>query len=169
MLGPFREGRAQPFHLLAIPELRETYEKNCAAVGFDQVPVASVDGFQVNGITARYYEPRTDASAASPVALFAHGGGWVMGSLDTHDGLRRQLAVRTGYPVIAVDYRRAPEHKFPAAFNDVVTVCEWVREAGALPFDPVASSPKASPSSMTQWTSLSPSTSATPTSHLIHG
>ncbi|WP_280524158.1 alpha/beta hydrolase [Auritidibacter ignavus] len=155
--------------MLAIPELRETYEKNCAAVGFDQVPVASVDEFQVNGITARYYEPRTDASAASPVALFAHGGGWVMGSLDTHDGLRRQLAVRTGYPVIAVDYRRAPEHKFPAAFNDVVTVCEWVREAGALPFDPVASSPKASPSSMTQWTSLSPTTSATPTSHLIHG
>ena len=54
-----------------------------------------------------------------PVILYAHGGGWVMGDLDTHDALCRRLAKETGLPVLSVDYRLAPEHPYPAAIEDV--------------------------------------------------
>ncbi|MBO0867327.1 MAG: alpha/beta hydrolase, partial [Micromonosporaceae bacterium] len=57
----------------------------------------------------------------------AHGGGWVMGDLDTHDGLCRHLVATTGWAVLAVDYRRAPESRYPAALDDVHTALDWVR------------------------------------------
>ena len=57
---------------------------------------------------ARLY---SDGPDDAPVLLYAHGGGWVMGDLDTHDGLCRQLAAVTGWAVLAVDYRLAPEHR----------------------------------------------------------
>lgn len=72
-----------------------------------------------------------------PLIVFFHGGGWVLCDLDTHDGLCRELAVRTGAVVISADYRRAPEHRFPAAADDAFTVLEWAtghaRELGCDP------------------------------------
>ncbi|MFG2644235.1 alpha/beta hydrolase [Streptomyces sp. NPDC048370] len=65
------------------------------------------------------------APTPTPVIVFAHGGGWVLCDLDTHDGLCRELAGRTGASVVSVDYRRAPEHRFPAAEDDVYAVLEW--------------------------------------------
>ncbi|MFE7358113.1 alpha/beta hydrolase, partial [Streptomyces sp. NPDC057543] len=55
-----------------------------------------------------------------------HGGGWVLGGLDTHDGLCRELAARTGAVVVSVDYRLAPEHRFPSAAEDAYAVTAWV-------------------------------------------
>jgi acetyl esterase len=65
-----------------------------------------------------------------PVVLFFHGGGWVMGSLSTHDGLCRRLAALTGLPVVAVDYRLAPEHRHPAAIEDSRAALHWLFTVG---------------------------------------
>jgi acetyl esterase len=69
-----------------------------------------------------------------PVLVYAHGGGWVMGGLDTHDGLCRHLAAGTGWAVLAVDYRLAPEHPFPAPVQDLDRVLAWVRAVGAAAY-----------------------------------
>jgi acetyl esterase/lipase len=63
--------------------------------------------------------------------VFLHGGGFVFGDLDTHDAQARRLANRTGLSVLAVDYRRPPEHRFPAAPDDVDTALGWLRRDGA--------------------------------------
>jgi acetyl esterase len=69
--------------------------------------------------------------------VFFHGGGWVIGDLDTHDILCRQLAIAGGFAVVSVDYRLAPEHRFPAAVDDCIAATRWVREnAQALHIDP---------------------------------
>ncbi|MCT4355169.1 alpha/beta hydrolase [Streptomyces sp. Je 1-79] len=76
-----------------------------------------------NGVRVRLYGG--GPGGAGPVVVFAHGGGWVLCDLDTHDGLCRRLADRAGVSVVSVDYRRAPEHRFPAAEDDVYAVLEW--------------------------------------------
>jgi acetyl esterase len=65
------------------------------------------------------------------VILYAHGGGWVLGNLDTHDGLCRHLAATSGWAVLAVDYRLAPEHPYPAAIDDMQRALDWLRRTGA--------------------------------------
>ncbi|MER6996351.1 alpha/beta hydrolase [Streptomyces sp. NPDC000410] len=76
-----------------------------------------------------------DAVAGPPVVVFFHGGGWVLCDLDTHDGLCRELAHRTGGLVVSADYRRAPEHRFPAAEDDAYAVLVWAAERyGGRPF-----------------------------------
>ncbi|MFD3944521.1 alpha/beta hydrolase [Streptomyces sp. NPDC058579] len=81
-----------------------------------------------NGVRVRLYGPGPVQGSPAPVIVFAHGGGWVLCDLDTHDGLCRELASRTGASVVSVDYRRAPEHRFPAAEDDVYAVVEWAAE-----------------------------------------
>jgi acetyl esterase len=82
----------------------------------------------------RLYSPE-DGSAAALV--YFHGGGWVAGGLETHDGLCRTLAASSRVTLIAVDYRLAPEHRFPAAFDDARASVDWVaRRAGAMGLDP---------------------------------
>ncbi|MGW7306151.1 alpha/beta hydrolase [Streptomyces sp. NPDC054835] len=75
---------------------------------------------EAGGVPVRVY-----AGAAGLVVVFAHGGGWVLCDLDTHDRLCRALASRTGATVVSVGYRRAPEHRFPAAEDDVYTALGW--------------------------------------------
>lgn len=75
-------------------------------------------------------------SGLSPCLLFLHGGGWVLGGLETHDSLCRQLAHHLGACVLAVDYRLAPEHPYPAALEDGLAALRWLAaEAGALGID----------------------------------
>jgi acetyl esterase/lipase len=84
-------------------------------------------------IGIRIYWPPTgpDRDVTSPVALFFHGGGFVMGDLDTHDGTARQHAVGADAVVVSVDYRLAPEHPYPAAIEDAWAATLWVFEGGA--------------------------------------
>jgi acetyl esterase len=88
--------------------------------GPDVREVADVDA---DGVAARLYRDRADA----PMMVYAHGGGWVMGDLDTHDGLCRHLAHASGWSVLSVDYRRAPETPFPGPLDDVVRAFDWAR------------------------------------------
>ena len=82
-------------------------------------------------LALRLYRPDVDAPA--PAVLFAHGGGWVTGSLDSHDRVCRQLANRLRAVVVAVDYACAPEHRYPAALDDYATAWAWLQgETGAL-------------------------------------
>jgi acetyl esterase/lipase len=76
-------------------------------------------------VPVRIYWPPEVATPA-PVVLFFHGGGWVVGDVDTYDGTARLHAVATGAVVVSVDYRLAPEHPYPAAVDDVWAVTQWV-------------------------------------------
>jgi len=81
--------------------------------------VAATQDAPIVGVGTRRYTP---VGARAGRLVFFHGGGWVIGDLDTHDTLARALAVATGLETLAVDYRRAPEHAFPAAVDDCVAV-----------------------------------------------
>jgi acetyl esterase len=83
----------------------------------------AVEDLDVEGVPIRLYAP--SGADGTPIVVYFHGGGWVIGSLDTHDGLARALANRSGCRVAAVHYRLAPEHRFPAAVDDCWTVTRW--------------------------------------------
>lgn len=95
--------------------------------------VASVEARRIPGpggdIGLRLYRPHADA--ALPVTLFFHGGGFVLCDLDSHDNLCRGLAKRAESIVVSVDYRRAPETKFPGAVEDACVALDWVRAQAA--------------------------------------
>ncbi|OBI48056.1 lipase [Mycobacterium kyorinense] len=95
-------------------------------------PKLRVDNRTIDGpggpINVRIYWPPTDA--VSPVLMYFHGGGFVVGDLDTHDGTCRQHAVGADAVVVSVDYRLAPEHPYPAAIDDAWAATQWVAEHG---------------------------------------
>jgi acetyl esterase len=79
-------------------------------------------------VGVRIYRP--DGPARAGTAVFLHGGGWVFGDLRSHDGMCRSITRRSGVTTVAVDYRRAPEHPFPAAVEDAVGVVRWLAGHG---------------------------------------
>lgn len=104
-----------------------------------RVPVASIEEMKIPGpggeIGVRVYRPGKQGPL--PALVFYHGGGWVVGSLDTSDNQCRMLSNRASAAVVSVDYRLAPEHPFPAALEDSYTALEWVsRNAESLGVDP---------------------------------
>jgi acetyl esterase len=121
-----------------IAELRAGTEAAARLLGGAPASVASVRDLRAPGpagsIRVRVYRP--DSAAALPLVLYAHGGGWVTGSLDSHDKLCRILTNSLEAVLVAVDYRLAPEHVFPAALDDVEATWRWVRaEAQGLGAD----------------------------------
>ena len=95
------------------------------------IPMARVEAVAIPGpggtMEARLYSP-TETSEPSALLLYFHGGGWVIGGLDTHDDPCRFLAARAGVRVLSVDYRLAPEHPFPAAAEDAFAAYEWASD-----------------------------------------
>lgn len=79
-----------------------------------------------HAIPARIYDPVPRDRGARPVILYFHGGGWMLGDLETHDSLCAEIASETGVAVVAVDYRLSPEYRFPAAHDDCSAAVEWV-------------------------------------------
>jgi acetyl esterase len=106
------------------------------------IPMERVEALAVPGqagpIPARLYVPAgLPANAPSPLLAYFHGGGWVIGDLDSHDGVCRFLAAAAGTAVLSVDYRLAPEHPFPAAVEDAWAGFAWAAlNAAALGVDP---------------------------------
>lgn len=85
----------------------------------------------VGPLGVRIYWPPTDSGDGAPVVVYFHGGGFVVGDLDTHDGTCRQHAVGAEAIVVSVDYRLAPEHPYPAAIEDAWAATRWVAEHGS--------------------------------------
>ncbi|HEX6782513.1 MAG TPA: alpha/beta hydrolase [Solirubrobacterales bacterium] len=101
------------------------------------IPMARVEDLEIPGpagaIPARLYVPQTSAGGPSPLLVYFHGGGWVIGDLETHDSPCRFIAAHSGARVLAVDYRLAPEHPFPAAAEDAYAAYAWASaSAGRL-------------------------------------
>jgi acetyl esterase len=119
-----------PSGLPDVAQLRAATEIAPKILGGPPEPVASVRDMVVpggeSGVPVRIYRP--GFAGAVPLALFAHGGGWVTGSLESHDRLCRILANAFRCVVVAVDYALAPEHVYPAALNDVECAWRWVRD-----------------------------------------
>ncbi len=118
---------------LPIPEGRAAILRQAMLAGGRQ-PVGEVRDLEVPGadgpVAARLYVPRSQVSAGEPAPLlfFVHGGGMMYGDLDSHDAACRFLAERADVRVLAIDYRLAPEHKFPAAVEDCWAAYQWVAE-----------------------------------------
>jgi acetyl esterase len=103
-------------------------------------PVASVSELEVAGsrdeLRARHYAPRA-TGAAGPLLVYAHGGGWVVGDLETHDEFCRLICRHAGVGVLSIEYGLAPEHPFPTGVEDVVAAVRWAFDnAASLGADP---------------------------------
>jgi len=120
-----------PYHQLAPKDARELFRETRPASTPPAPQIGAVRELEADGphgaIPLRLYRPAGVAdSRRLPVLVFFHGGGWVIGDLETHDVLCRQVTAEAGVSVIAVDYRLAPEHKFPAAVDDAWAATRWI-------------------------------------------
>jgi len=113
----------RPTDQLTPGEARRQAEEGAAILFGPKEDVASVRDIEVAGVPGRLYEPGGQSDL--PMLVYFHGGGWVIGSLDTHDGACRAIANRAGCRVAAAGYRLAPEHRFPAAVEDCWAVTRW--------------------------------------------
>jgi acetyl esterase/lipase len=133
LIRAFRDAGGVSFQDVPLDQARAAYEAGCAANGIPVVPLERVETLQcpVKGgaIGLRRYHPGTGSSGTPrPVVVFLHGGGWVIGSVETHDRLCRRLAAISGLDVVSVDYRLAPEHPFPTPLEDSRAALEFVRD-----------------------------------------
>src|SRR3989442_6117530 len=125
-----------PYHQLSPKDARQLFRETRPA----STPVPPEIGVVRNVLTEgrqgaiplRVYRPAgVAATTPLPGLVYFHGGGWVIGDLDTHDVLCRQLTAEAGITVVNVDYRLAPEHKFPAAADDAWAATRWVAAHGS--------------------------------------
>jgi acetyl esterase len=101
------------------------------------IEVPEIRELDAGGRMARLYRPTQDASTKTGLLVWLHGGGWVLGSVDSHDDLCRALCQRSGHTVLSVDYRLAPEDPFPAGLIDAVNATRWASDnAASLGCDP---------------------------------
>ena len=130
----FQEAGRPPYETLSPAEAREFYLLARVVTNPEPPELKSVAPLSIpaphGSIPARVYTPVTLRSAGglAPCLVFFHGGGWVIGDLDSHDVVCRKLADEGQLLVISVDYRLAPEHKFPAAVDDAITATKWIAD-----------------------------------------
>ena len=116
-----------PYHQLSPKEARQMFRETRPASTPPAPEIGAVKDLTADGVPLRLYRPQgVSAAVRLPALVFFHGGGWVIGDLETHDVLCRQLTAGAGISVVAVDYRLAPEHKFPAAVDDAWAASRWV-------------------------------------------
>lgn len=126
-----------PTHTLSVAEARSMYRDRRAFTQPEPPLVGTVRDLQVPGphgaIPLRLYRPAQAADGQRlPLLVYFHGGGWTIGGLDTHDVVCRTLCAGAGISVLSVDYRMAPEHRFPAAVDDAVAATRFARDAAAV-------------------------------------
>src|SRR5262245_39108868 len=141
LLGMIRAAGRPPMETLTPDEARQSFRAGRAAVQPDPQEVAEVRDLSSPGphgpIPLRAYRPSgTAANEVLPVLVYYHGGGWLLGDLDSHDVACRHYANAVKCRVVSVDYRMAPEFKFPAAVDDCAAATAWViAQADALHID----------------------------------
>lgn len=134
VLERIRRAARPPFHSLGVAEARAAYRASAEILELPRVPLPRVEDFHIpaadgHPLPARLYAP--SAAPGLPVLLYLHGGGFTIGDLETHDSLCRQLALRSGGAVVALDYRLAPEHPFPCAVEDSWAAMRWLAAQGS--------------------------------------
>ena len=141
IVGEFVKSIRVPGYFPPLPELRQQLRTMVTLMDEPAPPLARVEDIQIPGpagaLPARLYDASGERGSARPAVAYFHGGGWVQGDLETHHGLCARLALRSGAVVIALDYRLAPEHPFPAAVEDCLAAYRWLhahaREIGVDP------------------------------------
>jgi len=130
----FQEAGRPPYETVSPAEARELYLKGRVVSNPEPPELASIEPLTIpspaGSIPARIYTPTRlrKANGLAPGLVFFHGGGWVIGDLDSHDVVCRKLADEGELMVVSVDYRLAPEHKFPAAVDDAIASTKWIAE-----------------------------------------
>jgi acetyl esterase len=130
----FLEANRPPYETVSPAEARQLYLAVRVVSNPEPPELESTKPLAIpaphGSIPARVYTPKRlrKAGGLSPCLVFFHGGGWVIGDLDSHDVVCRKLAHEGELIVIAVDYRLAPEHKFPAAVDDAIAATKWVAD-----------------------------------------
>src|SRR5437660_1167517 len=119
------------YNTLSPKDARQLFRETRPASTPTPAEIGAVKNLTADGpggpIPLRVYRPAdVPAGTPLPVLVYYHGGGWVIGDLDTHDVQCRQITAEAGITVVAVDYRLAPEHKFPAAVDDAWAATRWV-------------------------------------------
>lgn len=137
VLDRIRRAKRPPFHALTPQQARAAYHAGAEVLDLPRAPLARVQDFRlpVPGaeLPARLY---AGSHERLPVLLYLHGGGFTIGGIETHDSLCRQLALRSGCAVVSLEYRLAPEHRFPTAVEDAWAALRWLStEAGTLGLD----------------------------------
>jgi len=125
-----------PYPTIGHVAAREIFVASRAILQPDPSPVAEVRDLAATGpagkIPLRLYRGQgTDKDQPQPALIYYHGGGWVLGNLDSHDGVCRDIANAAECTVISVDYRLAPEAKFPAAADDSIAAAQWIHDNAA--------------------------------------
>ena len=123
-----------PLHTRSVPEARKAYEAGAGVLEVPKAALPRVEDFYIpardgHRLPARLYAPSTEAGL--PLLLYLHGGGFTIGSIATHDILCRELARLAGCMVVSLDYRLAPEHRFPTACHDAWDALDWLAHQGA--------------------------------------
>lgn len=125
----------ESFECMDPPDAREVIRREARLFSGLRTPGVEAEDVAIprpgGEIRARLYVPSAPPGPPIPLVVYYHGGGWVVGDLETHDPVCRFLAHETGFAVLAVDYRLAPEHPFPAALEDAVTAFRWAAQAAA--------------------------------------
>lgn len=125
---------APALHEMPVDECREAFRRMVLSVRGEALPVHAVENRQIGetsrspAIPVRIYQPSPDIGSPLPALIYFHGGGWVIGDLDTHDAVCRYFCRQAGVMVVSVDYRLAPENKYPAAVDDCLAATRWVAE-----------------------------------------
>jgi len=135
LLQRIQRAQRMPLHAQPPAQARAAYEAAAEILDLPRAPLHRVTDFTLpardgSALGGRLYLP--DDRPMPPVLLYLHGGGFVIGSLQTHDSLCRQLARRGGAAVVALDYRLAPEHRFPTAVEDAWAALQWLHAHGDM-------------------------------------
>ena len=128
LLDKIEQSDTPPYNTLPVQEARELYDRASELAQGQPPAPQSVSALKIPGpaseLDALLYRP--DESGKLPVLIYFHGGGYTIGSLKSHDCVCRTLCVEAHCIVISLDYRLAPEHKYPAAVDDCFTATQWI-------------------------------------------
>jgi acetyl esterase len=132
LLDRIRRAKRPPFHAMTPDQARAAYLGAAEVLEPPRAHLARVEDFGIPGADGSMRHARLYANTEGelPVLLYFHGGGFVIGGIETHDSLCRQLALRSGGAVVSLDYRLAPEHPFPAAVDDAWAAMHWLARVG---------------------------------------